>query len=291
MPAKSHLDDLLRLETIRRTAIVAMFSDDVLYQKLTLKGGNALSLIHGIGARTSVDVDLSLEDDFQDLDDIETRLYRSLDSRFEAKGFVVFKKTFGPRPRKGSKDPRWGGYLLTFKVISREKAQALNWDPEQLNRQAELTGYRQKRTFKIDFSKYEFCRGKLETEFDDYTIFVYTPEMIAVEKIRALCQQLDEYPQQKRPKPRPSDLYDIYSILTGCRVDLGEPENQQLVRDIFAAKDVPLPLISRIRDSRKFHRAGWDDVQLAVSEELKDYDFYFDFVLSAIEPLEALWVV
>lgn len=43
--------------TIRRTAIIALFADDELADMLALKGGNALSLVHGITSRTSVDLD------------------------------------------------------------------------------------------------------------------------------------------------------------------------------------------------------------------------------------------
>ena len=33
---------------IRRVTITALFSDHVLYERLVLKGGNALSLVYGI---------------------------------------------------------------------------------------------------------------------------------------------------------------------------------------------------------------------------------------------------
>ena len=35
-----------RLQKIKRLAIVAMFSDDDLLERLVLKGGNALDLVH-----------------------------------------------------------------------------------------------------------------------------------------------------------------------------------------------------------------------------------------------------
>jgi len=44
---------------IRRTAIIAMFSDDVLMEQLVLKGGNALDLVHGLTALGSLDIDFS----------------------------------------------------------------------------------------------------------------------------------------------------------------------------------------------------------------------------------------
>lgn len=46
---------------IRRTVIVAMFSDDALFEQLVLKGGNALNLVYKFGSRASIDVDFSLD--------------------------------------------------------------------------------------------------------------------------------------------------------------------------------------------------------------------------------------
>ena len=48
--------------------------------------------------------------------------------------------------------------------------------------------------FTIDLSKYEYVAGKLELNLDDYAIYVYSPSMIAIEKLRAICQQMPEYP-------------------------------------------------------------------------------------------------
>jgi len=53
-------DDRLDFAQIRRAAIAALFSDDVLTEYLVLKGGNALDLIYGITSRTSMDLDFSM---------------------------------------------------------------------------------------------------------------------------------------------------------------------------------------------------------------------------------------
>jgi predicted nucleotidyltransferase component of viral defense system len=52
--------------TIRRLVIISVFADDVLMNRLVLKGGNALSLVHRIGSRSSIDVDFSVADDFEE---------------------------------------------------------------------------------------------------------------------------------------------------------------------------------------------------------------------------------
>jgi predicted nucleotidyltransferase component of viral defense system len=75
---------------IRRLTIVALFSDDQLFEQLVLKGGNALSLVYGLSSRTSLDLDFSIEKDFADLDDTRKRIFRAVKERFSSAGFVVF---------------------------------------------------------------------------------------------------------------------------------------------------------------------------------------------------------
>jgi predicted nucleotidyltransferase component of viral defense system len=62
-------ENKLDFAQIRRTAIAALFSDDVLTEYLVLKGGNALDLVYGITARTSMDLDFSMGKDFEDSSD------------------------------------------------------------------------------------------------------------------------------------------------------------------------------------------------------------------------------
>ncbi len=76
-------------DEVRRFVITALFSDDALYEKLVLKGGNALRLIYNLGSRSSLDIDVSIEEDFVDLDDTRRRLFRALETRFELAGFCV----------------------------------------------------------------------------------------------------------------------------------------------------------------------------------------------------------
>src|ERR1019366_2958091 len=112
---------------IRRIAITAIFSDNVLFECVVLKGGNALSLALGIGDRTSLDLDFSIENDFEDLDDIRNRIQRALENRFLAAGYVVFDFRFDPKPsvlREGQ-SPRWGGYMASFKVTEKSKHETL----------------------------------------------------------------------------------------------------------------------------------------------------------------------
>src|SRR5271157_5138457 len=78
----------ISFEEVRKLIITALFSDDLLFEQLVLKGGNALSLVHGIGIRASLDLDFSLEKDFENLPDIQSRMERALTGRFASVGFV-----------------------------------------------------------------------------------------------------------------------------------------------------------------------------------------------------------
>lgn len=49
--------DITQLERIKKLIIISLFSDDELLDLLTLKGGNAIDLIHGAALRGSLDLD------------------------------------------------------------------------------------------------------------------------------------------------------------------------------------------------------------------------------------------
>ena len=109
------------LREIRSLVITALFSDDELFDILVLKGGNALDIIYNIGSRSSVDIDLSMADDFENLDDAKLRIFTTLKNRFDSAGFVVFDEEFEIKPARlrADQSPRWGGYQIKFKIISK----------------------------------------------------------------------------------------------------------------------------------------------------------------------------
>jgi Nucleotidyl transferase AbiEii toxin, Type IV TA system len=117
----------------------------------------------------------------------------------------------------------------------------------------------------------------VQREIDDYTIYVYSLEMIAVEKFRAICQQMSEYSLGTH-SPRARDFYDIHRIVTNNKFDLTTAANLALVRSIFAAKNVPLALLNEISKHREFHRPDWPAVDASIAGEHDTFDQYFDFV-------------
>ena len=281
--------------TIRRTTIIALFADDELAGMLALKGGNALSLVHGITSRTSVDLDFSIAQDFPDFPRAKERIFRLLKDRFDSAGYVVFDEKLTPKPRIDGEDtkPWWGGYELNFKLIRKERyEELLRSRPDKLRIEAMETGPGQKRVFKVDLSKCEYIAGKEKCELDDYAIYVYSPEMIVIEKLRAICQQMPEYAAPHTTTARARDFFDIYETIIKRSIDLTTPANLELLRLIFDAKRAPLALLARVGETREFHRPDWAAVETTVAgEQIEGFDFYFDFVLAQIERLKALGVI
>jgi hypothetical protein len=61
----------------------------------------------------------------------------------------------------------------------------------------------------------------------------------------------------------------------------------------FAAKKVPLTLLGKLDSVRDVHREDFESVRATVKSDfpLREYDFYFDFVLERCQGLESLWNV
>ena len=278
---------------IRRIAITAVFSDDYLFERVVLKGGNALSIGLGLSGRTSMDLDFSIENDFESPDEAARRLREALEHRFAAIGLAVVDFTFEQRPfhaREASS--RWGGYEATFKLLDQKRFKRIGEDKQARGREAVVIGPYQQRKFTIDLSKYEYTKGKLARELDHYDIFVYAPEMIALEKARAICQQMPVYTHKRTRTARARDFFDIHLIVTETEIDLSSSANRKLAAHIFAAKEVPLMLLQSIAEQREFHRPDWDNVRTSVFQEgLESFDYYFDFVLKQVELLKPLWDV
>jgi predicted nucleotidyltransferase component of viral defense system len=274
------------LKTIRLIAIKAIF-DAPLTDRLYLKGGNALNLIHRIGSRASLDLDLSLEDDFDDAEDAAGELFRAITAAYREHQLHVFDTRFVRRP-SNSRDPsrRWGGYDLRFKLS------ASSVDPGELpqhRRTAELVGVNQERVFTIQISKFEFCDPSTTVSVDDARVRVYSPALIAIEKLRAICQQLPSYRMNKTPSPRARDFYDIETICSRGHMSFATQATREVVEACFAAKEVPVVLMAQIPVTRDFHRLDWPAVEATVSEPLNDYDYYFDFVVDQTRKLHVLW--
>lgn len=156
-------------------------------------------------------------------------------------------------------------------------------DLEALRRNAVTIG--QGKKFLIDISRFEYTDGKQEADLDGYRIYVYSPTMIVCEKLRALCQQMDEYmPIIRRSRPgshRARDVIDIYTLMETLKLNVCSGEAIDMLVEMFRLKRVPTEWLGLLQNYREFHRQDFPAVVATVSPdvELESFDFYFDYVV------------
>ena len=275
------------IEEIKKLTVIAMFADDDLMEMIVLKGGNAMNIIYGMADRASIDLDFSMSADFKkdELNIIESKITKTLQSTFSAAGYTVFDIRFVERPQvvRAPKD-FWGGYRVNFKLIEKALHEENKDNLALMRKKARTVGIHGKKTLQIDISKFEYCEEKEKTKVGGYTVYVYTPKMIVFEKVRAICQQMPEYRaiiETMRPAPRARDFFDIYMLLNKFPFDIYEESNVNLLRAIFEIKKVPFGLLSKIDGYREYHRADFSSLQATVRPSLKleEFDYYFDYVV------------
>jgi len=293
--------DIELVNKIKRITLIALASDDDLVETIVLKGGNAIDLAYhsdlDFMSRTSFDLDYSIEDgDFtEDKADISKRIEATLTQTFLENGYIVIDYKFLKKPKITQEELAdfWGGYKVEFKVINQQTYEKQGGNIEKIRRAAVVLNSNNSPVFEIEFSKFEFVGKKNEIKIDGHKIYVYTPEMIVFEKLRAICQQIPEYEEvikSFKPRARARDFYDIFLIMGIQKIDPETNENKELIQNIFLAKKVPIGFIKKIRANKNIHADNWQSVVDTVSpyEELKDFDYYFDFVLDQFETITFL---
>jgi predicted nucleotidyltransferase component of viral defense system len=288
-----------QLKEVRKLTIIALFSDDDLMDTLVLKGGNALEIGYGLNSRASIDVDVSMVQEFEVIGieepgELEDKLDRVLNKAFEPTGYKVFDVKVKVKPKKLSEETGdfWGGYEANFKIIESSKYQQYEGNTVALGAKAIATN-KGKKNVKIDFGRFEYCGSTINKEIDGFEIQIYTPELILFEKIRAICQQMPTYLEgigksHDFGRPRPRDFYDIYTILESDKIpdlDLKSEENIGHMKKCFDAKRVPLNLVEEIKNTREFHKQEEAKLKDSIlnKKEYKGFDFYFDYVLQLID--------
>lgn len=295
--------EIITNDWIRKTVITALFLDDVLKKRFVLKGGNALDIGHDLGKRASFDVDLAIEGDFEEeeIPHIKDRVIKALDASFREKAYTVFDASELKRvPENITDDVKnfWGGYVLNFKIISIENKQRFGGNLDKMRRGAARVALRERKVFKIEISVYEYCGDLAYVEIEGYRIAVYSVELVIAEKMRALCQQLDDYLRivhrlRRGGTPRAKDFYDIYEGAEKFGIDMTNERFVGILTKTFGAKRVPLKLLASIESTREFHRPAFAAVEDTVKTpgSLKGFDFYFDYVVRKIRALETSGVI
>lgn len=275
--------------------LTALVSDQELFERLVLKGGSAIELVHGVGMRSSVDLDFSIEGDFSptELGGMQERLGALLASVFTPRGLRVFDVRFRPKPLDVSPDLAafWGGYGLEFKLSLAADAERFHSDQEALRLNAQVVGPAQRKTFAVDISRHEYCGEKEEKSVEGHSVFVYSPRLIVSEKLRAICQQMPEYcaiVRRKHSSPRARDFFDITNLVERFAFRTATAEFLELTRTVFKAKRVPIELLWQIEGTKEFHRPDFQAVLDTVPPGtlIHDFDYYFGAVVALTDGLK-----
>ena len=275
---------------IRKLTLQALYLDDDLSELLVLKGGNALSILE-LTRRGSFDLDFSLYDFNLENEELEQRFKNAIESYFEENDFKVFKFTFTKKPKKEvyPKVFKWGGYAISFKFILQGKYDEIIKTVQEATQlkalsqeYANMTGSND--PVLIELSKGEYCKTYNEKVFEDITLKIYSPWMIILEKLRALCQQMDEYPKRKNPSQRARDFFDIYTTAKAYVYDRTSDEDKEdlkeLFKNIFEIKEVDIELLENLEAYRESHRPSFEKLKDVIAaderDDLQSYDFYFN---------------
>ena len=277
----------MSLNEIKILALRALMQDEKLMYDLVLKGGNALQLVYDITDRASMDFDFSIEGDFSksEFERINNSVEKLLKNEFLKKDLVVFDFKFFEKPKAGS-IKFWKGYKMEFKVIKKE-----NWydDDSEKSRREAIKIVEQSTKFIIEISSFEYVAQAKKHELDGNVLFVYTPEMIIIEKLRALCQSIPEYskivPSANR-KERARDFFDIWNVSKQFNIDITSIENQILIKEIFEAKKVPLNFLKLLSEYKDLHKGNWQSVENTIGPDIESFEYYFDFVMSLINQIK-----
>ncbi|WP_299546980.1 nucleotidyl transferase AbiEii/AbiGii toxin family protein [Seonamhaeicola sp.] len=263
----------------------ALVSDEKLMYGLVLKGGNALQLAYNITDRASLDIDFSIDGDFseEEFQRLKGIFHSLLNTEFNKHDLVVFDVEFLEKPKQ-NKIKQWKGYVLKFKTIDFNKYDP---DDEDVNRRLAHVIYNNNSTkFQVEISSYEYTDPKKIVEVEGAVFFVYTPEMIVFEKIRALCQSMPEYKTvipTARQKGRARDFYDIWNLSSSFQIDFTLQSNKIMFQEIFEAKLVPISFVELLPKYRDFQKEDWNSVVDTLSGvEVEEFDFYFDYLMERI---------
>ena len=285
--------DFDKLRFIRKLVLIAIFSDDDLMDTFVVKGGSAIDLIYKLDARASVDIDLSMENDFSEaeLAVVKQKLYLAIKQTFEEHDYTIFDFNITEKPRVLSPDLSgfWGGYQVEFKIQTLANQDIISTNIEMARRTSQVIGLNNSKKFTIDISKFEYCKEKESVEIDGYTMYAYTPKLIVIEKLRAICQQMAEYPINtgKAKRSRPRDFYDIMVIVNHYQMTFDESDFE-LVKAVFGLKKVDLQLLSLIPSYKEFFSRDLESLkETLVASRLAQFNFddCYDFVINIAEQI------
>jgi len=265
----------MNIEEVIDESVLAVFKDPILARRLVLKGGSALRLLDHERNRLSIDADFSMQGAIKAEASYFTRIERALKRRFKPLGYGVLDFRYTPRPkrRKPELPDWWKGWLCQFKLLSLE---FLDLSPEAQRRRALIPEGSNSCIIDIDISEYEYCGAERKKTIRGVVIHGYTRELLAMEKLRAICQQHPDY-RFRSSKNRARDFYDIYTLCS--QMDEGFIRRcRKHLPAVFTAKDVPLSLLKSLwdEDFLSVQRSGFVQVADSTKGTVRDFDVYVE---------------
>jgi hypothetical protein len=276
----------MTIEKILREVIIAIYSSQQLAKLLVLKGGSAMRIFDGLGSRMSFDADFSIKKPLKTASPVKREMERRLKARFSQHGYDLIDFRFDRKPKVVKKGfPKWwGGWACEFKLVSR-KHRGKSLDSKRRN--ALIPESANSSKIKIDLSEHEYCGEQRTKTVEGSRIRAYSPEMLVLEKLRAICQQHTEYPYRQQGKHRARDFYDIHSLT----VDVSEAFTDRCKRHlkhVFEAKEVGLWLLRLLWDDEDFidtFRRDFSLVKDTATGTVQDFDTYLEHVRFLIQDI------
>ena len=105
-------------------------------------------------------------------------------------------------------------------------------------------------------------------------------------------QKAGKSPTPRRvPALRARDFVDVWVVSEKLGLDVEDEKFREVLKLTFAAKEVPLRLLGKIQGTREQHVHDFRAVQDTVYPDfdLKDFDFYFNYVVEKCQQLKPLW--
>ena len=123
---------------IKKLALISLVSDDILMERLVLKGGTCLELAYKIHCRSSKDIDFSIDNEFSEteIEQIMNDLPEIFNNNFSKFGYYAFDFRIKNKPVHMPLDIKMTGYNLSFKLISIDIYKQFNNNIDKLRNRA-----------------------------------------------------------------------------------------------------------------------------------------------------------
>lgn len=267
----------MKIEEALTMTIVGIYSSTAVSHNLFLKGGSAMRIFDDLTSRLSIDADFSVDKKIENDKIFFGSIKSSVGAKFRKMKYDIidFKWKKRPRTRRPKLPDWWSGWECEFKLVSFDHRGKSNLTK---TRNALIPEGANSSKIKIEISEFEYCKNSRTKTIQGVKVLGYTPELLVLEKLRAICQQHPDY-EYTLTKNRARDFYDIHE-LTVHSDDGFANRCSKHIKNVFDAKGVPLKIMSSLWDEAFVdeQRRGFDEVRDTVSGDVYDFDKYLEYL-------------